>query len=311
MSLATASLFFLVGLVGLTLGADWLVRGASRLAFQFGVSPLAIGLTVVAYGTSAPEIVASVVAAATGYPEMTVGNVLGSNVANIGLILGATAIVTPMAIAPTVLRRELPFLVVVTFLLGLLALRLSLGRWIGLAFIVLLIAFNVLSLRWARADVADSQASMPTRVNLPQNSLLTIVGLGFLLGGAQLLVAGAVTIARAIGISEFIIGVTLVAVGTSLPELATSVAAGLRRQADLVVGAIVGSNVFNILGALGVSAAIQPLSLDPALVRFEFPALVTFTILTAIFLYTGRRLTRWEGLLLLAGYAVFIALLFR
>lgn len=297
--------------MALTLGADWLVRGASRLAFQFGVSPLAIGLTVVAYGTSAPEIVASVVAAATGYPEMTVGNVLGSNVANIGLILGATAIVTPLVIAPTVLRRELPFLVAVTVLLAVLALRLSIGRWTGVAFIALLVVFNALSLRWSRAEAVDSEGTPPTRVNLPQSSMLTIVGLGLLLGGAQVLVAGAVTIARAVGLSEFVIGVTLVAVGTSLPELATSVAAGLRRQADLVVGAIVGSNVFNILGALGVSAAIHPIELDPALVRLEFPALVIFTIVTAILLYTGSRLLRWEGVVLLCGYAAFIALLFR
>jgi len=298
--------------VGLTLGADWLVRGASRLAAQFGVSPLAIGLTVVAYGTSAPEIVASLVAAATGYPEMTVGNVLGSNVANIGLILGATAMVTPLAIASTVLRRELPFLVLITLLLGYLAYRLEIGRVAALVFIGLIITFNTFSLRWARADAQNAPPPPPPpEDSLSRSSVLTMVGLGLLLGGAQLLVAGAVAIARAIGLSEFIIGVTLVAVGTSLPELATSVVAGLRHQADLVVGAIIGSNVFNILGALGLSALIHPITIDATLVRFEFPALIGLTLMTALFLYTGKRLVRWEGAVLLAAYVAFMLLLFR
>ena len=311
LSFATATVVSLIGLVALTLGADWLVRGASRLAAQFGISPLAVGLTVVAYGTSAPEIVASLVAAATGYPEMTVGNVLGSNVANLGLILGATAIFTPLAIAPTVLRRALPFMVGVTLLLGFIALRLEIGPGVGLVFIGLIVVFNILSLRWARADADGSSETAPRRDSLARSSMLTIIGLGLLLGGAQLLVAGAVSIARAIGLSEFVIGVTLVAAGTSLPELATSVVAGMRRQADLVVGTIVGSNVFNILGALGLSALIQPINIDAALLRFEFPALIGFTLVTAFFLYTGKRLVRWEGVLLVGGYVGFIALLFR
>lgn len=295
----------------LTVGADWLVRGASRLAAQFGISPLAIGLTVVAYGTSAPEIVASLVAAAAGYPEMTVGNVLGSNIANVGLILGATATLTPLAIAPAVLRRELPFLVVVTLLLGFLASRLEIGRVVGLAFIGLMIVYNTLSLRWARADTSVADSPAPPGDSLSRSSMLTMVGLGFLLGGAQLLVAGAVSIARAVGLSEFMIGVTLVAVGTSLPELATSVVAGIRGQTDLLIGAVVGSNVFNILAALGLSSIIQPIQIDPTLLRFEFPALIAFTLATTIFLYTGKRLVRWEGGVLLGGYVAFIALLFR
>ncbi len=311
MSFAAASVVSLIGLVLLTVGADWLVRGASRLAAQFGISPLAIGLTVVAYGTSAPEIVASLVASAAGYPEMTVGNVLGSNVANVGLILGVTAILAPLAIAPSVLRREVPFLVGVTLLLGFFASRLEIGRSVGLLFIGLMILFNTLSLRWARADADGSASPPPQGESLSRSSVLTILGLGLLLGGAQLLVAGAVSIARSFGLSEFIIGVTLVAIGTSLPELATSVVAGMRGQTDLVIGAIVGSNVFNILGALGLSAIVQPIQVDSALLRFEFPALIAFTLATALFLYTGKRLVRLEGVFLLGGYVAFIALLFR
>ena len=315
LSFVTASLISLLGFLGLILGADWLVRGSSRLAAQFGISPLAIGLTVVAYGTSAPEMVASLVAAATGHPEITVGNVLGSNIANVGLILGAAAVVTPLAVAPTVLRRELPFMVGVTLLFGLLgffAFRFPIGRGVGLASIGLLIVFNLLSLRWARTDAGDTSEAAPSEEDsLSRSSLLTILGLALLLGGAQLLVAGAVSVARTIGLSEFIIGVTLVAVGTSLPELATSVAAGMRGQADLLIGTIVGSNVFNILGALGLSALVRPIAIDASLLRFEFSALIGFTLVTALFLYTGKRLVRWEGVFLFCGYVAFIALLLR
>lgn len=315
MSFATASLISLLGFLGLILGADWLVRGSSRLAAQFGISPLAIGLTVVAYGTSAPEMVASLVAAATGHPEMTVGNVLGSNIANVGLILGAAALIAPLAVAPAVLRRELPFMVGVTLLFGLFglfALRFDIGRGVGLAAIGLLIVFNVLSFRWARADGDATSVAEPSEDDsLSRSSMLTIIGLALLLGGAQLLVAGAVSVARSIGLSEFIIGVTLVAVGTSLPELATAVAAGMRRQADLLIGTIVGSNVFNILGALGLSALVRPLAIDASLLRFEFSALIGFTLVTALFLYTGKRLVRWEGACLLCGYVAFIVLLLR
>lgn len=311
LSFTTASVLSLIGLVGLIFGADLLVRGASRLAAQFGISRLAVGLTVVAYGTSAPEIVASLMAAAGGYPEMTVGNVLGSNVANMGLILGATAIFAPLAIAATVLRRALPFMVGVTLLFGFLALRLEIGRGVGLVFIGLLIVFSILSLRWARDDNDGSSERAPPQGSLAHSSGLTIAGLALLLGGAQLLVTGAVSIARDLGLSEFIIGVTLVAIGTSLPELAASLSAAMKRQADLVVGTIIGSNVINILGALGLSALIRPITIDASLLRFEFPALIGFTLVTALFLYTGKRLVRWEGVLLVGGYVGFIALLFR
>ena len=311
MSSLTASALSFAGLVILALGADWLVRGASRLATHFGVSPLLVGLTVVAYGTSSPEIVASVIAALGGHPEMTVGNVLGSNVANIGLVLGCIAIVAPMKVAASVLKRELPLLLGVTVLFFACALRLELGRGVGLAFIALLVFFNYLSIRWARGEAPPSRPATPSTHSLASSSAFTVFGLILLMGGAQLLVTGAVSLARSIGLSEFIIGATLVAVGTSTPELATSFVAGLRGEADLVVGAIIGSNLFNILGAIGVSATLRTLPIDEKLLYFELPALVGFTLLMAIFLYTGRRIVRWEGMVLLGCYAVFMGLLFR
>ena len=311
MSSLTASALSFTGLVILALGADWLVRGASRLATHFGVSPLLVGLTVVAYGTSSPEIVASVIAALGGHPEMTVGNVLGSNVANIGLVLGCIAIVAPMKVAASVLKRELPLLLGVTVLFFACALRLELGRGVGLAFIALLVFFNYLSIRWARGEAPPSRPATPSTHSLASSSAFTVFGLILLMGGAQLLVTGAVSLARSIGLSEFIIGATLVAVGTSTPELATSFVAGLRGEADLVVGAIIGSNLFNILGAIGVSATLRTLPIDEKLLYFELPALVGFMLLMAIFLYTGRRIVRWEGMVLLGCYAVFMGLLFR
>ncbi len=310
MSIPVAVVAAVVGLVGLTGGAEWLVRGSSRIATYFGVSPLVIGLTVVAYGTSAPEIVASLVAGLQGHPEVTVGNVVGSNIANMGLILGFAAVLAPFAVPPSVLRREVPIMVLVTILFYVLALQLEFSRVTGAAFLVLLVLFNVLSLRWGRADGAELGEDVRPRDGLVRGLVLTLGGLLVLLVSAHFLVQGAVTLARWAGLSEFIIGVTLVAVGTSLPELATSVIAGLRKETDLIVGNIVGSNLFNILGALGVSALVKPVAIDESLLGFEFIALVVITLLTTLFLFTGKRLTRMEGIGLLASYATFITVLF-
>ena len=311
MTTATAGLFTFFGLLGLSLGADILVRGASRLAKELGLSPLVIGLTVVAYGTSLPEIVASVVAAVEGHADVTLGNVIGSNIANIGLILGAAAIVTPLPVAYSILRRELPIMVAVSSLLFLCAFRLELHQLAGVSFLGLLIIFNWLSFRWAKSSTAESSTRTATDGSALVASLVTTAaGLAVLLGGAHLLVKGAVTLARVMGLSELVIGITLVAVGTSLPELATSVVAGLRKEADLVVGNIVGSNLFNILGALGLSATIRPITIGRSLLHFELPMLMVFTLSMAAFLYTGRRLTRWEGCFLFMTYVLFMTLVF-
>ena len=310
MSFTVAALLALAGLVLLTFGADWLVHGASQLAIRVGVSPLVVGLTVVAYGTSAPEIMASVVAAIGGHPDITIGNVIGSNIANTGLILGATAALSPLTLAPTVARRELPFMVLITAAFIAAAWTLSIGRVMGFVLIGLLVAFSYFSIRWARGDayVPDGEEQS---LSLGKSLAYTLVGLGGLLGGAHMLVTGALVVARGIGLSEFVIGVTLVAVGTSLPELATAFIAGLKGKGDLVVGAIIGSNVFNVLGAVGASAALHPIAIDPALLRFEFPALAVFTLMMAVFLRTSGKLGRAEGVVLAVGYFVFIGLLFR
>lgn len=314
MSVGTAAVLALVGLVALTLGADGLVRGASRLAVHFGVSPLAVGLTVVAYGTSAPELVASVVASLEGHAQVAVGNVLGSNLANTGLILGGTAVVAPVLVARSVLRREVPLMVAATALFYLFGMRLEIGRVAGLVFLGLLLLFNLLALRWARRDTAsipEDEKRARDKGRIGSSLFATLFGLLLLLGGAHLLVLGAVRLAQSMGLSDFVIGVTLVAVGTSLPELATSFVAALRNEADLVVGNIVGSNLFNILGALGLSAVIRPLPIDGRLLGFEFPVLAIFTLAMVVFLRTGHRITRGEGLVLLAGYVAFVLAVVR
>jgi cation:H+ antiporter len=313
LSVYTAALASIFGLVTLTYGADVLVRGASRLAIQLGVTPLLVGLTIVAYGTSAPELVASVVAALAGHPDVAVGNVLGSNVANTGLILGGTALLAPILVARSVLRQELPLMIVATVLFGLFALRLEISRPAGFLFVTLLVLVNYLSIRWARREARDAGEGIETKGGASVRASLALTGIGLvlLLGGAHVLVGGAIALAREVGLSDFVIGVTLVAVGTSLPELATSIVAGLRKEVDLVVGNIVGSNLFNIFGALGFAAIVRPIPIDAKLLRFEFPALAVITVAMVLFLATGRKVSRFEGFLLLAAYVAFVMIAVR
>lgn len=312
-------LFFGLGLVALSFGAEWLVRGASRIAVVLRVSPLVIGLTIVAYGTSTPEMMASVVAAVRGHADITLGNVLGSNIANIGLILGLVALIAPLRVSMRLMRRELPIMVGVTLLFYFLAWRLYFGRFTGVGFLLGLVVFTVLVLRWARREPETIQAEYESYDRAGRRSehpvlrtsiLLAVGGMLVLFAGGDLVVRGAVPLARLMGISDIVIGASLVAVGTSLPELATALVAARRRQADIIIGNLVGSNLFNILGALGLSALIRPVQVAPSLLRFEFLALLLFTGAMAVVLYTGQRVSRAEGGVLLASYVVFMTWLF-
>jgi cation:H+ antiporter len=304
-----ACFFAALGFAGLTYGADWFVDGASGLARRFRISPLVIGLTVVAYGTSAPEIGTCLVAVLGDSPGLAVGNVIGSNAANLGLILGLTAVMTPFAVPRGLLRREFWFMLGATLLLWPLAVGGVVSRPVGLGLAALLIAFNVLSIRWGRrteggdSDDPNDPGASP---GLGRSLAITAVGLVALLIGAELLVRGATEIAVALGASETVIGFTLVAIGTSLPELATSVAAGRRGQIQIVAGNVIGSNLFNVLGALGISAAVAPIAIEPRLAGAEIPGVVVLTLLAGVFMLTGRRVARLEGLVLLAGYAGYL-----
>lgn len=312
-------LFFGLGLVALSFGAEWLVRGASRIAVALRVSPLVIGLTIVAYGTSTPEMMASVVAAVRGRADITLGNVLGSNIANVGLILGLVALIAPLRVSMRLMRRELPIMVGVTLLFYFLAWRLYFGRFTGVGFLLGLVVFTVLVLRWARHEPEEVQAEYESydwagrrseRPVLRTSILLAVAGMLVLFAGGDLVVRGAVPLARLMGISDVVIGASLVAVGTSLPELATALVAARRRQADIIIGNLVGSNLFNILGALGLSALIRPVQVAPSLLRFEFLALLLFTGVMAVVLHTGQRVSRAEGGVLLVLYVVFLTWLF-
>lgn len=304
-----ACVFAALGFAGLAYGADWFVDGASGLARRFRISPLVIGLTVVAYGTSAPEIGTCLVAVLGDSPGLAVGNVIGSNAANLGLILGLTAVMTPFAVPRGLLRREFWFMLGATILLWPLAATGVVSRPVGIALAAFLVAFNVLSIRWGRppemGDFADGE-SPDDQPDLGKSLTTAVVGLVALLIGAELLVRGATDIARTLGASETVIGLTLVAVGTSLPELATSVAAGRRGQIQIVAGNVIGSNLFNVLGALGISAAVVPVAIDPSLATAEVPGVVLLTLLAGVFMLTGRRVARVEGVVLLAGYAAYL-----
>ena len=316
MNTATSVLAVVFGLAALAAGAEALVRGGARLARTLGVTPLAVGLTIVAYGTSAPEMVASVVAAIYRHPDVTIGNVVGSNIANIGLILGTTALIAPFAVPSKLIRREVVFMLMVTVLFTLMALGGPFSRGSGIFLLIALVAFNLISLWWARREPAhmqeeycvyEEQVLAPKSYPLSVDAGLVAGGLVLLFAGGHFLVTGAVFIARQWGVSDAVIGISLVAVGTSLPELATSVVAALRGEGAICVGNLVGSNLFNILGAVGLSAAIRPFEASPAVVKQDFPVLLLFTAGMSFVLLRGKAVGRLSGFLLLAAYLIFMA----
>lgn len=303
-----------IGLAGLYFGGDWLVRGASRLAASLGISPLVIGLTVVSFGTSMPELLVCLSAALQGSSDIAIGNVLGSNIANIGLILGVGGLITLIPIQLNLIRREIPIMVGSLILMLILSLDEQIAALDAVVLVVGLAAFNILLIRaslrekLSPADVQELELAehIDPPINRAREFGFIALGLVGLAAGAQFLVTGAVSIAREVGVSELVIGVTLVAVGTSLPELVTTVIAATRKEQDLLFGNIIGSNIFNVLGILGITALVKPISIDPALLRFDFPVMILFGL--AVIPFTLRtRLRRLEAALLLVAYAGYIA----
>ncbi len=304
-------LLFLGGLGVLYFGADWLVRGSSRLAASLGVSPIVVGLTVVSMGTSAPELMISVVASLGGNPDLAIGNVMGSNLANVGLVLGISAIVRPLHVSARIVTREVPVMIVITALLLPLIWDQHIGRLEGLALVTMLVAYLAFVLRTAKAEDPEApgreekspdEASGFTSRTITRALAFIVLGVAGLVLGAFAIRESAVALAEAMGISELVIGVTLVSIGTSLPELATCVVAAWRRQADIAVGNILGSNVFNIAGVLGVTAILAPLDINPEVLRFEFPAMMFITVLMVPIVRTRLVIRRREGFVLLGAY---------
>ncbi|WP_339947137.1 calcium/sodium antiporter [uncultured Albimonas sp.] len=312
------------GLALLVGGGDVLVRGAVRAAERIGISPLVIGLTLVGFGTSMPELVTSVQAGLNGSPGIAYGNVVGSNIANILLIAGVSALICPIVVARSALRRDaVVMLLAAGAFLGLAALA-PMGRPTGAALVVALVGYIWFVIRQERA-AADGGAIHDKSLALSETepglapahgggslgvSLLTAVaGLALVVAGGSLLVDGAVALARGFGVSETVIGLTIVAIGTSMPELVTSVIAALKRQGDVAFGNIVGSNIYNVLGIGGTTALIAPSVVPEELVRFDAPIMIGVSALLVLFAATGLRIARREGAVLVAGYASYVWIL--
>ena len=301
----------LIGIVGLYLGGDLLVTHASKLARALGISPMVVGLTVVAFGTSAPELAATLAAAFRGAPELALANVTGSNVANIGLILGATALFYPLATEWSFLRREVPWLLGVTLLAMPLLYDGRVGRLEGGVLFATLIVFLVLMFRQGGAPGAGIVKGDGPAAPAWRSTLWVVGGIAVLALGAQSLVAGATTLAIAWGVPERVIGLTLVALGTSLPELASSLVAALKRQTDIILGNVVGSNLFNLLAVLGTAPLVHPIVAPTAGLRVDLWVMLAFSVaVVPLLLWRGPRLGRKRGGLLLAAYLTYVVVLF-
>jgi len=312
-------LILLAGLVILIVGAELLVRSASRLASAAGISPLVIGLTVVAFGTGSPELVIGVQSVMTGQSDVALGNVLGSNIFNVLFILGLSALIIPLQVSQQLIRFDVPLMVLLSCLVWLLAYDEVLGRYDGLFFVVGLVVYTVWAIIKSRKEEAliraeyeaefgvDEQNATRSRVLL--NAGLLIVGLGLLILGSHWFVDSAVSIARQLGVSELVIGLTIVALGTSLPEVATSVMAAIRGERDIAVGNVVGSNLFNIMGVLGVASVVSPVGIPVSADAFQLdiPVMVATAVACLPIFFTGNTIARWEGALFFGYYCAYTA----
>ncbi|MFN0022807.1 MAG: calcium/sodium antiporter [Parvularculaceae bacterium] len=303
------------GLVVLTLGAEILIRGSTALARKFGVSDLLIGLTLVGFGTSMPELVSSVQAALAGSPGVAVGNVVGSNIANILFILGLSVVIAPFAVDQKAFRRDGTVVLIATIAAIGVSMTGEFGRIAGVSFLCAITAYIVFAFISERRDPASPQAAQhaaeAAAIRGPKAIWLDVVmalgGLALLIVGARFLVTGAISIAGQLGISETIIGLTVVAIGTSLPELVTSVMAALRGKSALALGNVVGSNIYNIFGILGITAVIQPVAAPAEIVAFDNWVMLGATLMMILFATTKGRFSRSEGGLMVSAYIAYVA----
>lgn len=297
-------IFLFLGLVGLFLGGEALVRGAVGIARKLAIPPLLIGLTVVGFGTSTPELLVSVDAALRGVPDIAIGNIVGSNIGNILLIVGLSALVWPIRVMGGTLRRDTAVMMAAALALVPLFWLGQMGRLSGALLVAGLIGYLVWAYLHPGTDTADDDQT--PMLPLWQAVLWVAVGLAALMVGARFLVDGAVNIARGYGISEAFIGLTIVAVGTSLPELATSLIAAFRRQSEIAIGNIVGSNIFNVLGILGVTALIAPIPVADRFLSFDLPVMIGASLLLTVLLLTRPKIERLVGVVLLLAYAAYV-----
>jgi cation:H+ antiporter len=318
MELVNYILAIIGGFVVLVWGADRFVYGAAGTARNLGLSSLIIGLTVVGFGTSAPEILVSSTAAFNGNPGIAVGNAIGSNIANIGLVLGTTALIFPLLVSSKTLKREYPIMLVMMVLVLFLILDHELSRYDGIILVSGIVAFTVWLIRMAKTKKGYEPLTHEFDHEIPKVSLRvslswTFIGLILLLASSQVLVYGAVNLAKFFGVSDLIIGLTIIAIGTSLPELATSVMSAIKNEPDIALGNIIGSNMFNLLAVLGIPAIIAPVSLESHVITRDYATMLGFSVLLFIFAYGFRqqgRINRLEGAVLLAGYFAYMAYLY-
>jgi cation:H+ antiporter len=317
---ASTVVLLVLGLVLLVGGAELLVKGASGLATSAGISPLVVGLTVVAFGTSAPELAVSISAGLSGQGDIALGNVVGSNIANVLLILGVSALVAPLVVSRQLVRLDVPLMIGVSVLLLLLSMDGAVSRLDGVLLVVGIVTYTTAMIRLGRRDAsataarAHALATERGEVVVPQAGpglavqvALLLAGLALLVLGSRWLVNGAVAIATLMGVSQLVIGLTVVAVGTSLPEIATSILATLRGARDLAVGNVVGSNLYNILAILGISAAISPggIPVAPAALGFDIPVMIAVAVACLPVAFNGYMIARWEGALFLGYYLAY------
>jgi cation:H+ antiporter len=314
------AVLFVAGLVALVAGGELLVRGSVGLAKGAGISPLVIGLTVVAFGTSAPELAVSVSSALSGQGNIALGNVIGSNIFNVLFILGLSALIAPLIVAQQLVRLDVPIMIGVSAVMLLMSLDGGIGRLDGAVLFAGLVVYTVFQVRQSRretnkqvaAEYAGEYAAKPGGTGrMPANLGLILGGLVMLVVGSRWLVDGAVSVARALGVSELVIGLTIVAAGTSLPEVATSVIAAFRGERDIAVGNVVGSNLFNILSVLGLSAVAAPdgIAVAPSAIAFDLPVMLAVAVACLPIFFTGFRVARWEGAVFLGYYGAYMVYL--
>jgi len=315
-------LIFLGGLILLVIGANVLVRGASKLALSFGISPLVVGLTIVAFGTSAPEVAVSVGAVLDGKTDIAIGNVVGSNIFNVLFILGISALIAPLVVNIQLIRQEVPIMIGASLLLLALGLDGRLSLFDGGFLFALLVAYTVFLVVQSRRETQAAQAEYAQEIKsadagswddrLPVQLLLIGVGLVALVFGSDYLVQASVNFAKAMGVSDLIIGLTIVAAGTSMPEVATSITAAIKGERDIAVGNVVGSNTFNVLGCLGLSGLVSGdlgLAMAPSLLAFDTWVMLAVALACLPVFITGREIARWEGGVFLGYYVAYVAYL--
>ncbi len=312
-------LILAVGLAVLIIGGDFLVRGASNLALRLKISPLAVGLTIVAFGTSAPELLISVKSVLLGHEDLAMGNVIGSNICNLGLVLGVTALITPIRLERSTLRVDWPMTMFSSLLLYFVGSNhffnnRRIDTWEGLLFVFLLCAFIFNSMVQSRKDTKNKEGSPEEDLEMPPSGAKSIlrdvgillIGIAGLYYGAEWFVMGAERVARSLGIDERVIGITMVALGTSLPELVTSVIAAMKKQTDLALGNLLGSNIFNILSILGITSVIKAIHIDPVIIDYDAKWMLALTAMLFPIMIIRRKFDKPEGIILLAFYAIYI-----